>query len=248
MNRIRRKDIRWRYVNLAHRPERNAYVRNELARVGIAAERFNALTGADYDGPRIPKGALTQGQLGCLMSHLRLWENARGTDGILGVVEDDVMLCDDFQERMQYVEDHFDKPWDMFFWGSTYHINPSKWHKQDLGRDFEQTDVKYIHRIYGTWNTYCYFLNCQSAKRLVELFRAKLYQAKAIDHLLILLEPQLNCYCFTPGAAFQKNGPSDVGCGMTLFDGFLSMGPYVFQRRLADFDYDSFNWAEGKRL
>ena len=246
-NRIRFKDIRWRYVNLCYRSERDAYVRGELARAGIKAERFNALTGYDYNGPKLRKNALTRGQLGCLMSHLRLIETARSTDGILGIVEDDVMFCDDLAERFRYIEEHFDKPWDMFFLGSTYHINPAVWHKADLGRDFEQTDIKYIHRIYGTWNTYAYLVNCSSAAKIAALMRANLGLAQAVDRLFITLEPQLNCYCFTPGAAFQKNGPSDVGNGMTLFDGFLKMGPYVFTRKLEDFQYDLFDWAESKR-
>ena len=240
--------VHWRYVNLANRTKRNTNVQRELNRVGITnAERFNALTEKDFDGEPADRGLLTNGQLGCLMSHLRLIEDAQNTTGILGVVEDDVMFCDDLAERFAYIEEHFNKPWDIFFLGSTYHINPSVWHKDDLGYDFQQTDIKHIHRIYGTWNSYAYLLNCRSAKKVASLIRSHMHTSTAIDHLLILIQPLLNCYCFTPGAAFQVDGPSDVADGMTVFSGFLKMGQYVFQKRLEDFDYDAYNWAEGKR-
>ncbi len=246
---IKQSNIEWVYVNLASRPDRKSYVEGELARVGISAKRFDALTGEDYDGPPTTR---TSGQRGCLMSHLRLIEEARGTTGVLGIVEDDVMFCDDLSKRLAYIEEHFNKPWDIFFLGSTYHINPSKWHKDTLGRDFEQTDIKYIHRIYGTWNTYAYLLNCKNAEKVASLMRANMHRSEAADRLLIRLQPKLNCYCFTPGAAFQKDGPSDIGepgepRAVTLFAGFLTMGPYVFTRLLEDFDYASFDWAEGKR-
>ena len=245
---VRVSDIRWRYVNLAHRTDRREYVEDELARVGISAERFDALTGEHYDGPPVD---MLSGQRGCLMSHLRLIEEARGTTGILGVVEDDVMFCDDFQRRLAYIEEYFNKPWDFFFLGSTYHINPSKWHKDDLGKDFEQTGIKHIHRIYGTWNSYAYLLNCGSAEKVASMMRRNMHRGEAVDRMWIRLQPQLDCYCFTPGAAFQKDGVSDIGNpgdpeAITLFSGFLTMGPYVFTRLLEDFDYDAFDWAEGK--
>ncbi len=243
------KNVKWLYVNLSTRPDRAAYVQRECARVGIEAARFNALRSEDYRGPYQPVAqmAFQPGRIGCYLSHLSLIDGVRNTTGILGILEDDVMFCDDFSTRMRYIEEHFDKPWDMFFLGSTYHINPAVWHKTDLGCDFKQTDIDYIHRIYGTWNTYAYLVNRQSAGKIADLMVANAHRSNAVDHLFILIEPELNCYCFTPGMAFQRDDFSDITNSFTKFSTFRLMGPYVFQRRLEDFNYAGFNWAEGAR-
>lgn len=248
---IRLAEIEWVYVNLAIRPKRDEYVRRECSRVGITAKRFNALTWQDYDGPELDIARMLEfsepGRIGCYLSHMTIIDGARGTQGILGVLEDDVLFCDDFSERMQYIETNFDKPWDMFFLGSTYHINPAVWHADTLGRDFEQTEIRYIHRIYGTWNTYAYLVNRSSADKIADLMRANVHRCTAVDHLFILIEPELECYCFTPGMAFQQNGVSDIVCEYTKFSNFMRLGPYVFTRRLEDFNYDRFDFAEGAK-
>ena len=251
---IRLPDVKWVYVNLAIRPERAEYVQGECSRVGIVAKRFNALTREDYRGSqRDIEGMLKYsepGRIGCYLSHLTIIDSARDTKGVLGVLEDDVLFCDDFVERMEYIEANFDKPWDMFFLGSTYHINPAVWHLNDLGRDFEQTDIKHIHRIYGTWNTYAYLINRESAGKIADLMRENAHRSTAVDHLFILIEPLLNCYCFTPGMAFQRDTVSDIaglGVKVSMYSKFLRLGPYVFTKRLGDFDYDIFDFAEGAR-
>ena len=52
------------YINLDTRPDRKVHVENQLQSVGITAERFNAIR-------------LTNGAVGCSMSHLKILENAK---------------------------------------------------------------------------------------------------------------------------------------------------------------------------
>ena len=68
------------YINLLSRPDRKEHVENQLKKIGIKAERFNAIK-------------MKNGAIGCSMSHLKLIEMAKknNLDHIL-IVEDDILF------------------------------------------------------------------------------------------------------------------------------------------------------------
>jgi len=243
-------DIQWWYINLDHRADRRQHIAKELTKAGIQAQRFPALRFSDYKGrpENIRLMMQTPNTVGNWLSHLAVWEKVRGTDDVVGVLEDDALLCEDFRERLQYIHEHFDKAWDIFYLGATYHVNPPVWHKDTLGRDFEQTDIKYIHRVYGAFSNQGYLVNGRYVEFLLNAMDEKMPQSRGSDHAMIMLQPTIQCYSFTPGMVFQIDGPSDIGQGVTVFSHFLkTLGPHVWANRLEDFQYDSYEWAEGRR-
>jgi len=240
--------IEWRYINLDHREDRRTHITAELERVGIVAERFPALRFEDYAGPPEDVAGMmrTQKTIGNWLSHLALWEMVADTDRIAGVLEDDAMLCDDFVDRLKYIEDNMTLDWDILYLGATYHVNPAVWHKDDIGRDFELTGIKHIHRVYGAFSNQGYLVNGKSARKLMGLMEGVKSKSTGSDHAMILLQPQLQCYSFTPGMVFQMDGQSDIGDGFTEFSGFLtSLGPHCWAKRIEDFDYDGQDWGPG---
>lgn len=68
------------YINLDSRTDRKEHVEKQLAMIGIKAERFNAIK-------------MTNGAIGCSMSHIKLLETARENnwEHIL-IVEDDILF------------------------------------------------------------------------------------------------------------------------------------------------------------
>jgi GR25 family glycosyltransferase involved in LPS biosynthesis len=52
------------YINLLSRPDRKYHVERQLQSVGISAERFNAIK-------------MSNGAIGCSMSHLKIIETAK---------------------------------------------------------------------------------------------------------------------------------------------------------------------------
>jgi len=70
------------YINLKSRPDRKQHVETQLKNVGINAERFNAIK-------------MSNGAIGCSMSHLKIIETAKANDWehIL-IVEDDILFTD----------------------------------------------------------------------------------------------------------------------------------------------------------
>jgi GR25 family glycosyltransferase involved in LPS biosynthesis len=240
--------IDWHYINLDHREDRRQHIKNQLISAGITASRFKALTFEDYTGDKKNLGGMlnTPKTVGNWLSHTEVWKKAEGTNRIAGVLEDDALLCDDFQDRLNYIQEHMDRPWDIFYLGATYHVNPAVWHKDDIGRDFELTSIKHIHRVYGAFSNQGYLVNGASVTKLISMMEKVMSKSTGSDHAMIQLQPFLQCYSFTPGMVFQIDGQSDIGDGITRFSGFLeSLGRHCWANRLEDFDYDNYNWAEG---
>jgi len=70
------------YINLLSRPDRKQHVEAQLKSIGINAERFNAIK-------------MTNGAIGCSMSHLKIIETAKSNnwEHVL-IVEDDILFTD----------------------------------------------------------------------------------------------------------------------------------------------------------
>lgn len=250
---IRWRNIDWYVINLDHRTDRREHMKKQLWQARIRAKRFSAYRKEDYRGS--PQDvAMMQGTpntIGNWLSHTGVIAKGLRTRRIIGVLEDDALLCEDFCERLQYIEDEFDKPWDIFFLGATVHVNESPWHGLNgehptpLGRDAEMTDTRHIMRTYGAFSNQGYLVNGQSAEKILEMMQERMPYSRGSDHALIQIQPELNCYCFVPGMVFQIDGPSDIGQGVTKFSSFLeTLGPYVWANRLEDFDYDE--WAKDR--
>ena len=98
------------YINLEKRTDRKVHVENELKKIGIKAQRFNAI--------QLPNGAL-----GCSMSHLKCIENAKqnGWDHVL-VVEDDIKFLDStlFTKQLnKFLK--YNKTWDVILIAGNNH-------------------------------------------------------------------------------------------------------------------------------
>jgi len=238
-------DIDWWYINLSHRTDRLIHIQAECRKAGIVARRFEALRKEDYEGP--PENAAlmrsTPDTIGNWLSHTAVIGKATPGKGV-GLLEDDALLCSDFTDRLEYIEKHFDKPWDIFFLGATFHADEAVWHPE-LGKDCEMTDIRHILRVYGAFSNQGYLVNGDSAAHILERMQERMPHSRGSDHALIQIQPELNCYAFVPGMVFQIDGPSDVSRGFTQFSNFRkSLGEYVWAYRLEDFDYDQ--WAEGR--
>lgn len=227
------------YINLLHRKDRNEHIISELKKLNISANRFDALTGDDnylsIETPRITN----KGNRGCLLSHFKLLKEYKGNK-ILGVLEDDVEFCEDFHDRMKYIENNFSYDWDIFFLSSFYHLNDDKNFKWK-NIEFEFTDVKYIHRVYSSFTTHSYLINPNSVDKILDLCNKEIGNCYAIDHLYVLIEDKLNCFAFTPGMTMQYSNLSDLsGTFKSQMEFINKLGQHVYVKNLSEFDYDSY--------
>lgn len=224
--------IDWYYINLSHRMDRQQHIESELNRVGITASRFNALTPShrvNYPQFYFPPRYLIGG-IGCFFSHYELIKNYTGSN-ILGILEDDIIFCDDYQERIELVYDFLDNnDWDIFY--------ISAYFKKDRGyfwtKDYEEIGNEHIVQVFGSFHVHSYLVNPKSRERIVNLMELNLANSYAIDHLMILLQPQLKCYSFVPGMTRQIPSQSDnTGSHSDNHDYYVRIcGDHIFKQRL----------------
>jgi GR25 family glycosyltransferase involved in LPS biosynthesis len=107
-------------INLQTRPDR---LRNfQAANPGFAFERFDAVNGAAYsrdaairDGLITADNEYTDAAIGCALSHVSLWRHAVASGRPVCVLEDDVLVRDDFAAAATAMLAGLAR-WDVVFW------------------------------------------------------------------------------------------------------------------------------------
>lgn len=238
-NKISLNNIQFYCISLKDRNDRRDWITSHLNKHNINFQFYDALRNNEkHKNLKFPV-KYKPGNIGCLTSHYDLLKNHTNSK-ILGIFEDDVQLSDDFLERMNYIENNFNLDWDIFFLSSFYHLNDDnqKWNPEG---DFEFTNIKYIHRVYGSFCTHAYLVNPNSIEKILSLMEDNIHKSFAIDHLYILIQPELNCFSFTPGMATQILGKSDIDNGIKDQSKFEKIvGKHYFVNKLEDFNYDEY--------
>lgn len=254
------------FVNMDHRLDRLQHMRQQLKRVGLEAVRTKGMKPQDVfqKGLTTPEkvGVMlrrTEGAIGCHFSQVQVMKDALGFEKHAFVMEDDLVFCEDFKERMEYISNWSEShEWDVIWLGASFHV-PAYWHTRggsndrrsncsvNLGRDCETTDDPRMIRTYGAFATFAYLVNVNSIQKILDLFDQNIHESIGIDWLFIKLQPQLKCFSFVPGCVKQMDNMSDIGHGITKWSGFLQLNSphpsdYVYKERMSDFEPTKFNW------
>jgi glycosyl transferase family 25 len=91
------------YINLEHRVDRKEHVINELSKIGLSGNRFNAIK-------------MKNGAIGCSMSHLKILQEAQknGLEHVL-ILEDDITFLepDTFKTQLNRFLESKGNDWDV---------------------------------------------------------------------------------------------------------------------------------------
>lgn len=255
------------YINLAHRLDRRSHMEMELARVGIVAERYEAISTKGPGWNRHPYEVMfrrTPGAVGCFLSQLGVMQDAGEKEKHAMVLEDDLVFGSDTKERLEYINTFLktQESWDIVFLGGTVHV-PAYWHtgmnrdlwdcRCEIKRDAVCTDDPRILQVFGAFSTHAYIVRRESLAKVVYMLNSVMHEAMGIDWALIKLQPQLKCFMMVPGIAKQIDNQSDIGYGITRFSGFAKLNgsiensKYWWQDRMEDFDPTTFDWKEAKK-
>lgn len=82
------------YINLSSRTDRRQFMEEQFARLGIVAERIDAVTIADVSDARIGSSMMAPVEIACTMSHEKVWRLLGKSQPLALVLEDDVVLGD----------------------------------------------------------------------------------------------------------------------------------------------------------
>ena len=156
-------------------------------------QRFSAIDGDVVEKPA--HWTHTAGAYGCLLSHLAVVREARdsGAAHIL-IMEDDVMLDPEFQEKFSRFIKEVPDDWDMLYFGALHKDEPVK-------------ISEHVGRITKANSTFAY-----AVKRTVfdEFIALNARAEHVLDMNSYLLQQRFNCYCFVPNLAWVAAEYSDV--------------------------------------
>lgn len=258
------------YVNLDHRQDRNIKMIESLEKAGIKDyERVRGMLPTEWPEKAQLMTAMLRrpqvGAIGCYLSQESIIKKALELQKHAWVMEDDIILCSDFQKRIEYMDQwtrNTDplrgfRDWDIIWLGGTFHVGGKGpyWHTHTLGRDAECTDDPRMMRTYGSFCTYAYIVNRNSIEKVLSLLDQFLPQSIGIDHSMINISPQLKTYAFVPGCVIQYDNLSDQIPSkqhITNFSGFSRLNgteensKYWYQDRMEMFDPLTFDWAEAR--
>lgn len=242
------------FLNLDCRPDRLAHMSNELARVGIKAERTRGRMPNEFDrnDPRFQvQWKRTPGSIGCMMGQMEIMREAWILGKSAMIFEDDAIIASDFKERLIHFEDFLDgTDWSVGWLGGTIHINPSFWYtgrNPDLPgeqgwKDAEPTNDPNIIKCYAAFSTFAYVVRHEKIPEVIELLEEVMPISMGIDWSFIKLGRRLDTYMYLPGCVKQMDGQSNIGNGMSIFSGFARLGDYWFQDRAEMFDPKTIQW------
>ena len=183
------------YINLASRPDRKQHVEEELKTLGVTANRFNAIK-------------LSNGALGCSMSHLKCLETAKNNRWpYLLIVEDDIKFLNPelFKKQLNtFLSKHSN--WDVVIIGGN-NVPPYK--------KIDDTCVK----VTSCQTTTGYLVKSHYYDVLIENYRTGIkkllenpsqHVLYAIDKYWFHLQRKDNWYLIIPLTVVQREDYSDI--------------------------------------
>ena len=195
------------YINLEHRTDRLGHVQNELKKIGIKGERFNAIK-------------TKSGAVGCTLSHIKCLELAkeRNYEEVF-ICEDDITFTNPklFLENLQKFCDNDDIMWDVLIVGGN-NVPPYKQY------------YDYCARVFNCQTTTGYIVKQDFYDIIIKNFKEGLFNLMknpenkreyAIDIYWKKLQMENFWYMITPPTVTQYTNYSDIEERETHYDNLL---------------------------
>ena len=195
------------YINLEHRTDRLEHVQNELKKIGIKGERFNAIK-------------TKSGAVGCTLSHIKCLELAkeRNYEEVF-ICEDDITFTNPklFLENLQKFCNNDDIMWDVLIIGGN-NVPPYKQY------------YDYCARIFNCQTTTGYIVKQDFYDIIIKNFKEGLFNLMknpenkreyAIDIYWKKLQMENFWYMITPPTVTQYTNYSDIEGRETHYDNLL---------------------------
>ena len=183
------------YINLENRPDRKEHVEKQLQSIGISATRFNAIK-------------LSNGAVGCSMSHLKCLETAKQNnwDHVM-IIEDDILFLNPnvFKNKLnKFLKNH--KNFDVLLIAGN-NVPP-----------YQKIDDCCV-KVYRCQTTTGYIVQSHYYDKLINNIKEGIKQLitnpdqhilYAIDKYWFRLQEKDNWFLITPLTVTQKEGYSDI--------------------------------------
>lgn len=193
------------YLNLASRPDRNVRMLERLGKTSHQITRFEA-TGS-INPPdvfqRKERGPQRLSRYGCLLSHMSMIREAkhRNLPEVI-LFEDDIDLCDDFDERLQLFLSMAPQNWMILYlgffpWKDPIPVTPSG-----------------LHKVSKSYGTFAYIVRHTAYDRILNLRHYAAIDVLIANHVQALGR----CYTFIPVLVKVENDFSDINGQYRVLD------------------------------
>ena len=210
------------YINLDKRVDRKQSVERELIEHGLLATRVSALQDCDRNlfpefklgnstkmvekEPEIARRFTTpilerpfvQGEWGCALSHYKILKEYHDIKPLV-VFEDDIHICKDFRKRLEFLDEHFNFEWDMFYLGAFCALDDVIMYGPHIWQ---------LHGI--SYGTHAMMFNPKSIEKILKLMLEYAPNVSAVDNLHMWMRPMLKEFFFAPGCISQNGSTGDI--------------------------------------
>jgi GR25 family glycosyltransferase involved in LPS biosynthesis len=225
-------------------------MQKELARIGLdQVKRHPAVNWRNIDHKEDRFRTMfnrTPGAIGCYLSQMQVMLDAQDNGQDAVVLEDDLVFCSDFKDRMKIIEQFMDsQEWDVIWLGGTYHRDKPYWHGLPhnkmldcpcgLDADYQEEGLQHFVRTWGAFSTHAYIVNFKSISKIIIMLQEQMSTSIGIDFSFIRMQPALKTYAFVPGCVKQIDNESDIGTGITHFSRFNKLGSHWWADKMSDY-------------
>lgn len=178
-------------INLDKRPDRWKKSLKQFEKIGIEVERVEGV-----DGFELPRASIRPGEVGCLKSHLKVFEIAkeRNLESFL-LLEDDVEFADDFHERFADVEKEL-KSYEMLYCG----YNMVSGQKQEFSKN--------LVRLQYVYAAHCVIFKKSCYDDIITALNGPLLYP--VDTVYGMHQTTHSAYGIKPAIAWQRKDFSDI--------------------------------------
>ena len=181
------------FINLDSRTDRLDHIQDQLHQLDISATRVAGVKTEEIDN----LSTISLGQLGCLLSHRFILEDARNHSykSVL-ILEDDIVFKSPEISDLETYMSNLPKDWDMLYLCGNNYSGLSK-------------VTENIFRTFGTLSTAAYAVNSKIYDQLLSILSVE-SPKKPIDSYYLDQHPHIKAYVCVPSLAFQRPDFSDI--------------------------------------
>ena len=195
-------------ISLERRPDRRDRALRELGEAQIGGVNvFPAFDGRaaglvspqSYSGRHVAQTTMSLGEVGCYLSHLSLWKQARARGlSSMAIFEDDIKFVPESHSRLQQFLKDVPADWDILHFGHMHRYTPTV------------LPIGTVMRLNFTW---CLQMMIYRKRAIDVLLADQRTEAviRPIDDIICLHMHELKCYGPFPHIAVQSGDVSDLG-------------------------------------
>jgi GR25 family glycosyltransferase involved in LPS biosynthesis len=183
-------------INLEHRKDRLKQMKIELLKANLELFRHDGIDGTKVFFNHAVNKRM-RAHFGCLQSFRNMLHLVRGTADYHLVMEDDVLLIDDFKKSVEMHLEKIPADWDMLYLGG---------HVKTLDNAVEEYN-ELFWKAKNVLGLYCWIIKDSSIDALLEVLNSRLWKA---DMLAIEFQQKSNTYMTRTCHAWVRESYSDI--------------------------------------